>query len=318
MHPRVESVTIMSNRIGSGWSNNTHAIVDGHRPDEKQFSPMRWNTVGPDYFHVLGIPLLLGRDFTDRDAHSAPPVAIVNDTFARRYLAGRAPLGHHVALSDRPDATQYTIVGTAANSRYTSVRESDRPTAYFPYTQVPELSGMHIELRVAGDPRQLLPEARRVVQEFGPDLPLLRPMTQQDQFAESFSDERLVSRLATCFGILAAVLVATGLYGTLAYRVGRRTSEIGVRMALGARRAQVLWMVMRESLAVSAIGVAAGIPLALVASRLLRSMLFGLSPSDPVSFALAVGAIATVAIAASLIPARRASAVDPMVALRYE
>jgi ABC-type antimicrobial peptide transport system permease subunit len=177
---------------------------------------------------------------------------------------------------------------------------------------------MHVELRVSGDPRQLLPEARRVVQEFGPDLPLLRPMTQQDQFTESFSDERLVSRLATCFGVLAAVLVATGLYGTLAFRVSRRTSEIGLRMALGARRTQVLWMVMRESIVVSAIGVAGGLPLALGGAHLLGSMLFGLSPFDPVSFVLAVCAIAAVAIAASAIPARRASVVDPMIALRYE
>jgi predicted permease len=316
--PPVQSVTLMSNRIGSGWSNNTRAVVDGGKPEDKPFSPMRWNSVGPDYFHVLAIPLLLGRDFSDADGPSSPPVVIVNDTFARRYLAGRTPLGHHVALSDRPGATQYTIVGVSANSRYTSVRETDRPTAYFPYTQVPELSGMHVELRTMGDPHQLLPDVRRVVQEFGPDLPLLRPMTQKDQFAESFSDERLVSRLATCFGLLAAILVATGLYGTLAYRVSRRTSEIGVRMALGAERRQVLWMVMRESVVLSAIGIGAGLPLAIAASRLLQSMLFGLSPGDPLSFALAIGAIALVAIAASLIPARRASAVDPMIALRYE
>src|SRR5262249_39943955 len=155
-------------------------------------------------------------------------------------------------------APQYSIVGVTTNSRYTSVRESDRPMAYFPYSQVPALSGMHVEVRTAGDPRTLVAEGRRVVQEFGPDLPLLRPMTQEDQFTESFADERLFSRLATFFGVLAAVLVATGLYGTLAYRVSRRTSEIGVRMALGAERRQVLWMVMRESLALSTIGIAIG------------------------------------------------------------
>ena len=143
-------------------------------------------------------------------------------------------------------------------------------------------------------------------------------MTQQQQFSESFSNERLISRLATFFGVLAAILVATGLYGTLAYRVNGRTSEIGVRMALGAQRGQVLWMVMRESLVFSAIGIGVGLPLAIAGSRLLKSMLFGLTPGDPLSFGLAVAAIALVAVAASLIPARRASAVDPMIALRYE
>jgi ABC-type antimicrobial peptide transport system permease subunit len=190
--------------------------------------------------------------------------------------------------------------------------------AYFPYTQVASISGMHVELRANGDPRLLLTPARRIVQELGPDLPLLQPMTQQDQFSRSFSDERLFARLATFFGLLAAVLVAIGLYGTLAYRVSRRTSEIGVRMALGAERRQVVWMVMRESLVLSAIGIGVGLPLAIGGSRLLKSMLFGLTPGDPLSFGVAVAGIALVTIGASLIPARRASSVNPIVALRYE
>ncbi|HEX2457773.1 MAG TPA: ABC transporter permease [Vicinamibacterales bacterium] len=311
--PGIDSVTLMSNRIGSGWSNNTGAVVDGKPPDVKGFAPMRWNAVGPDYFHVLGTPLLLGRDFTDADNASAPPVAIVNETFVKRYLGGHEPLGHRVSLS-----REYTIVGVTANSRYTGVREAERPMAYFPYQQVPEIGGMHIELRANGDPRAFLPQVRQVVQEFGPDLPLLQPMTQEEQFGRSFSNERLMSRLATFFGLMAALLVATGLYGTLAYRVSRRTSEIGVRMALGAERKAVLWMIMRESLVVSAIGIVVGLPLAFVASKLLKTMLFGLTPADPISFAAALAAIVVVATGASLIPARRASAVDPMVALRYE
>jgi predicted permease len=311
--PGIDSVTLMSNRIGSGWSNNTGAVVDGRPPDVKGFAPMRWNAVGPDYFHVLGTPLLLGRDFTDADNASAPPVAIVNETFVKRYLGGHEPLGHRVSLS-----REYTIVGVAANSRYTGVREAERPMAYFPYQQVREIGGMHIELRANGDPRAFLPQVRKVVQEFGPDLPLLQPMTQEEQFGRSFSNERLMSRLATFFGLMAALLVATGLYGTLAYRVSRRTSEIGVRMALGAERKAVLWMIMRESLIVCAIGIVVGFPLAFVASKLLKTMLFGLTPADPISFAAALAAIVVVATGASLIPARRASSVDPMVALRYE
>jgi predicted permease len=274
---------------------------------------MRWNAVGPDYFHVLGIPLLLGRDFTDADHATAPPVVIVNETLAKRYLAGRQPLGHRVTLS-----REHTIVGVAANSRYTGVREAERPMAYFPYAQVPPIAGMHVELRTSGDPKALLPQARRVVQEFGPDLPLLQPMTQQDQFGASFANERLFSRLSTFFGLMAALLVATGLYGTLAYRVSRRTAEIGVRMALGARPGQVLWMIMRESFVVGLAGIALGLPLAIAGARLLRSTLFGLRPGDPWSFAAALAAVMVVAVGASVIPARRAASVDPMVALRSE
>jgi ABC-type antimicrobial peptide transport system permease subunit len=155
-----------------------------------------------------------------------------------------------------------------------------------------------------------------VVQEFGPDLPLLQPMTQAEQFGASFSNERLFSRLALFFGLMAAVLVSTGLYGTLAYRVSRRTSEIGVRMALGAARGQVLWMIMRESVVVGLAGIAIGLPLAIAGSRMLRTMLFGLTPGDPWSFGAALAAVALIAVGAGIIPARRAASVDPMVALR--
>ena len=143
-------------------------------------------------------------------------------------------------------------------------------------------------------------------------------MTQQEQFDRSFTDERLSARLAISFGLLAALLVATGLYGTLSYRVSRRTAEIGVRMALGAQRRRVLWMVLRESLAVSVAGLLLGLPLAVLGARVLRSMLFGLGPGDPIAFAGAVLGLAAVVLAASFIPARRATKVDPMVALRYE
>ena len=314
----VESVTLMGNRLGSGWSNNTTAVVDGARPGGTASTSMRWNNVGPDYFRVLGTPLLLGRDFTEADLLGDVPVAIVNDAFVQRYLPNGTPLGHEVALSTGPTARQFRIIGVAANSRYTGVRESERPMAYFLYSQVAGVSGMHVELRTSGDPNRLLPEIRRAVAELGPDLPLLRPMTQQAQFAQSFSNERMFSRLSTAFALLAAVLVAIGLYGTLSYRVSRRTSEIGVRMALGARRGQVVWMVLGESLVVCGFGVLVGVPLAMAGSRFLESMLFGLTTSDPWSFGGALAAVMVVAVGASLVPARRAVAVEPMTALRME
>jgi ABC-type antimicrobial peptide transport system permease subunit len=191
--------------------------------------------------------------------------------------------------------------------------------AFFSYMQQESISTMTVELRtMAGNPQALLPDVRHVMQEIAPDLPLLRPTTQQEQFEQSLSQDRLFARLSAFFGALAVLLVATGLYGTLAYKVSRRTAEIGVRMALGAQRRQVLWMVIRESLGVCLVGALVGLPAAISAARLLRAMLFGLQPGDPFTFASALMCIAIVALTASFIPARRASSVDPMHALRTE
>ena len=305
----------MQNRLGAGWSNNTGAYVDGANPLGTKFAPMRWNAVGSDYFHVLQTAILMGRDFNDGDTAASPKVAIVNQTFVKKYLANTSPLGHTVGMSKKEGAT---IIGVVADSKYTEVRESPRPMAWFPYTQLDSLAGMHYELRTRGDAGTVLALARRTVQDFGPDLPLMEPMTQEEQFDMSISQDKLVARLSTFFGILAVLLVATGLYGTLAYRVNRRTSEIGVRMALGAQRTQVLWMVLKESLVLCAVGAAIGLPLSFAAARLLRSMLYQMSPGDPLSFAVALAGVAGVALLAGLIPARRASSVDPMIALRYE
>ncbi len=316
--PGVESATFVQVRPGTRGSNNTVVFVDGAQPQEKILdSLVRWNSVGSDFFHVVGTLILLGRDFTEADSATAMKVAIVNQTFVDRYLAGRQPLGHRIAL-DEAKATQYTIIGVAQNSKYTEVRERDSPMAYFPYTQIPDIATMQIELRTHGSPAALLPAVHHVVHDSGPDLALLQPMTQQAQFEASFSQEHLFARLALFFGLLAALLVATGLYGTLAYRVSRRTPEIGVRMALGARPQQVLWMVMRESLGVSVAGVLLGLPLAFAGARFLRSLLFGLAPDDPLAFFVAVLGTCVVALAASLIPACRATRVNPIVALRYE
>lgn len=316
--PGVVSATLMSNRIGGGWSNNTGAYVDGKRPTNDSFSPMRWNPVGSGYFTTLQIPLIDGRDFNDGDNTNSPKVVIINKMFADRYLPKQNPLGHHVAFSNRPDAPQYTVVGVATDSKYTAVRENDRPMAYFPYDQSSNVSTMHYELRTPGSPSALLPEVRSVLREIAPDVPLMEPMTQQEQFAESISQEGLIARLSMFFGLLAAVLVATGLYGTLAYRVSRRTAEIGIRMALGAQRNQVLWMILRESLRVSLLGIAVGLPVAVGCAQLLRSLLYGLGPNDPLTFVLALTGMLLVVVGASLIPARQAASVDPIVALRNE
>jgi predicted permease len=313
--PGVRSASVMQNRIGSGWANNTTPFVDGKNPQERGGSLMRWNAVGPGYFKVLGIPLLYGRDFNDADSQNSAKVVIVNETFAKKLLPSRNPLGHQASFTSK---LPFTIVGVAANSKYTGVREDDRVAAYFPYTQIKGIGDMHVELRTAGNPLSILPAVRKSMAEFAPNLALLQPMTQRAQFDASISTDRLVARLAVFFGGLAVLLVATGLYGTLAYTVSRRTAEMGIRMALGAQRNEVLRMILRESLVVCVAGLALGLPLVFLSTRLLQSLLFGLAPRDPLTIAAAAAGIIAVTVIASWIPARRAATIDPQVALRYE
>jgi len=317
--PGVQSATAMVHRIGAGWSSNTSVYIDGQKPKtaDGSFAGVRWNAVGPDFLRTLGVPLLAGRDFNDSDTATSPLAIIVNQTFVKRYLNGSPAVGHQVALH-RPNNMQFTIVGVCGDSKYSSIREDPRPMAYLPYTQWTGIDTMQIELRTAGDPETYWPQVRRAVAEFAPDLPLLTPTTQRQQLEDTLSQERLFARLSAFFGALAVLLVATGLYATLAYKVARRTPEIGIRMALGAQRLDVLWMVLRESLVLCALAIAIGLPAGFALARLMRSMLYGLEPGDPIALAASLAGIAAVALAASFLPARKASAVDPMVALRCE
>jgi predicted permease len=315
--PGVESATLMDNRLGSGWSNNGVFAIDGVEPTGN-FSEigMRANDVGPDYLRTLGIPILQGRDILDSDSRTGPKVVVVNETFAKRFFPKGDALGH-TAGGAKPEQ-RFTIVGVAADSKYTSVDEKPRPMLYFPFWQRTSVSDMQVELHTVGNTEALIPSVRAVLHELDSNLPMQKPMTQRAQFDESFSQPRLFARLSMFFGLIAALLVATGLYGTLAYRVSRRTSEIGVRMALGAQRSRMLWMILSESLLISVAGIAAGVPLAIAGAQLMRSMLFGVVPGDVVSFIFAVVGVTLVALLASAIPARRAASVDPIIALRYE
>ena len=313
--PGVESATLISHRLGSGWGWNSVWAIDGvERQGPFSEIGMSANDVGPDFSHTLGIPVLRGRDITDADNRTAPKVVLVNETFSKRFFPKGDALGHSVGERE----SRFTIVGVIGNSHYKRVDEESKPTLYFPYAQHAAISNMHVELRTHGNPEALIPGVRAVLHDLDPNLPMQKPMTQRAQFDESFSQARLFARLSIFFGVIAALLVATGLYGTLAYRVGRRTSEIGVRVALGAQRQQVLWMILRESLFVTGVAILAGVPLAIGGSRLMRSMLFGVQPGDVISFLLALFGVILVALAASIIPARRAAALDPMVALRHE
>jgi len=316
--PGVESVTIMEERIGSWWSDNSDMRVDGRLPDvaDGASRTVRSNVIGSDFFRTLGVPILSGREFADSDTVNAPRVGIINEEFANRFLPNTNPLGHTIGTDD--GRFTMTIVGVVKDHKYRSIDEEPIPMAWYDYAQIPYVGGMHVEIRVHGDPLAILPAARKIVQQIDPNLPLLHPMTQRAQFDLTISHQILFARLAGCFGFLAVLLVATGLYGTLAYRVSMRTAEIGVRMAVGARRGQVVWMILQDSLLLTAIGVALGIPLAMLVGRALTASLYGVKPMDAVSYFLAVAGVCTVALAASIIPATRAASVDPLKALRTE
>lgn len=312
--PGVHGVSIMENRLGSGWSSNHGEILDGINLQERFGSggTIRTNDVGPDCFRVLGVPILQGREISDADTPASPPVVVVNETFVRRFLPNMNPLGHKLA-GDR------TIVGVVKDSKYSGAAEEPTPMAY--YAALQKLEGgetFHVEVRSEGRPLALLPTIAQAVHQIDANIPLEDPVTQQAEFEMSYSQPAMFARLAGFFGALAALLVATGLYGTLAYRTNRRTTEIGMRMALGAQRMQVIWMIMRESLLISAAGVLVGLPLSLACARFIDSMLYEVSDFDTVSFVLAVCAIALVGGIAAFVPARRAAKVNPMEALRYE
>jgi len=316
--PGIESVTLMAERIGTGWSDNGDMKVDGKLPEVPSGGSrtVRSNVVGPDFFRTLRVPILAGRDFADSDTANSPHVGIINEQFAKRFLPNVNPLGHVIS----PDGVNFpmTIIGVVKDHKYRSITEDPIPMAWYMYAQIPVIGGMHAELRVHGDPLAILPAAQKVLQSIDPDLPLIRPMTQRDQYDQTISRQLMFARLAEFFGVLAIVLVATGLYGTIAYRVNTRTAEIGVRMALGARRGQLVWMVLRDTFLLTAIGVAAGAPLAMIVGSGLGSSLYGVKPLDGVTYLLAVLGLAMVALAATAVPARRAASVDPLKALRAE
>ncbi|MBV9296175.1 MAG: ABC transporter permease [Acidobacteriaceae bacterium] len=322
--PGVESATLTANRLGRD-ANNTLALVDGTNLSGDQWEALLpWQVVGSDFVHTLGIRLLQGRNFNPADSASAAKVMLVNENFVKRYLHGGSALGHYVDFWESPKIHpgQFTIVGVVGNSKSWGVRDED-PMAYFPITQVLSVKGelfswMTVEMRTVGKPLRSLPAVRGVLRRLNPDLTPIRPATQEQQFASSISQERLLARLAFCFGLMGVILVATGLYGTLAYAVSRRTAEIGVRIALGATRGQVLGIVVRQSLVAATIGIGIGLPLVFAAGRLFRSFLYGLTFEDPLTYLAACVGIALVCAAATWTPARRAAAIDPVVALRQE
>ncbi len=275
--------------------------------------------VSPDYFKTMRVPILAGRDFRMTDARGAQQVCIVNEKFAQKFFKDGNALGRHIGMGGDPGTKlDIEIVGIARDTKYESMREEVPIEVYQPYRQVNFVLGMMGYVRTTRPPEQAFSSIRRVVNNLDPNLPVSGMETLEKQQQESLIAERLVAALSAGFGILATLLAAIGVYGVMAYVVAQRTREIGVRMALGAARGDVVWLVMKDVLVLAAIGIAIGLPAALALTKLAKAQLFGIQPNDALTIALATVAIALVAALSGYVPARRATLVDPVRALRWE
>ena len=321
--PGARSVSLSMHPLLKGEMSVWGLVLDGYVPKtptgrNDNTIDVRVNEVGPDFFATMGIPLLLGRTIQPGDTATSPMVGVVNEAFAHKYLEGQAPVGHRAGWEGEA-RSKMEIVGVVKDTRYGQLRGDPPPTFYVPYTQYPDhLGGMYFEVRTAGDPKNWLASVSDVVRSLDKEVPIFDAKTQTEEIDEAVFKERIFARLTSLFGVLALLLACLGLYGLMSYSVARKTNEIGIRMALGAQRAGILRWVLIEALGLVLCGLALGIPVALGATRLISSQLYGLKPNDALTLTLATLLLAAVAILAGYIPARRATKVDPMVALRYE
>jgi predicted permease len=294
--------------------------LDGRPTPDNQDISTSLNRVSAGYFESLGIPLLRGRTIQPTDNADAVKSAVVNKTFADRYFANGDAIGHTFTIADPAAPGVWHIVGIVRDSKHRSPAEKPEPFTFLAVTQLTgdDQYAYWLQVSSVGDPEKITGEVRSAFAQIDPNLPILVTQTIDEQLDHLIDEQRFISRLAVFFALLALALACIGLYGVMTYNVVRRTSEFGVRMALGAPRAGLLWMVLRESLLLLAIGVSLGIPLSVAASRAIKAALFGVSPADPPTLAAAVLIMSAAMLAGSAIPARRATRIDPMAALRCE
>ena len=314
--PAVDAVTFSQLGLFTGGESTASIEVEGSPLTSQSSVESGLDRVGPGYFTRLGIPLRLGRDIAESDRAESPPVCIVNEAFVRRYFDGRHPLGRHVTTIDNEVRRAYEVVGIAGNARTRSLRDEIEPRFFVPAEQRPS-SGTNrtFLIRTSSERPAVVPQLREAILEVDSALSIGRISSIKEQMAPLTAEERTIARLAIVFGTLALGLAAMGLYGVLSYSVTRRSSEIAIRLALGAQSRGVVTMILRESVWLVAGGLAVGGVLAYLAPRLMASRLYGVSPEDPITFAVATGTLLLVAFVAAYLPARRASRADPLAAL---
>jgi predicted permease len=296
----------------------TSVFVAGYHSDQNKNTNVLHNVVGNGYFATLQIPLLAGRTFGPQDTPTSQKVAVISERMARTLFPQGSPIGRHYGMREPKNANDFEVIGIVKDVKSRSLLQpEDDVLDYLPAEQRDGYM-FDFQVRYTGDFGAIAAAVPRIIHDIDRNLPISSVTTLDEQVAGSYTDERVVAELSTFFGLLAIFLSAIGIYGLMSYVVSRRTNEIGIRMALGAARANVRWLVLREVLILVAIGIAIGAPAALLSSRLVASMLFGLHANDPFSMLAAVLVMLLIAALAGYLPARRASRVDPMVALRYE
>jgi predicted permease len=277
---------------------------------------------GPDFFNTMQIPVLIGRGIDAHDQPGSTPVAVVSEAYVKTYFGDRHPIGQRLLVGRPPGQTSpvVEIVGVAGNARYGELKGEFRDIVYLPFSQgsYRPLDEMTFALRTKGDPLRYVSTVREIVRQADARVPVTNVKTQAVQIDQMLNQEIIFARLCTAFALLALLIACVGLYGTMAYTVARRTREIGIRMALGAQRGGVVWMILREAIVLAAVGLAVSVPTALGVSKFVESFLFGVEPNSPAALALAAFVLLSAALLAGYMPARKASRIDPMTAVRHE
>ena len=318
--PGVRSVGTAEIATLTGDDEGRNITAEGGIQLPEDLQDVNYVSVSSEYFSTLGIPLLSGREFTDADGANGPKVAVASEAMVKRFFPGRNPIGMHFGFGGGSKVkVEIEIVGVAKDVKQDHVRSTtSNPYVYIPYSQKPKLAGMTFYVSSIRDPLLLGPELQSQVRQLDATLPVDNVKTMERIVEEDLFPARMVAVMSASFAALAALLAALGIYGVLAYLVVQRTREIGIRMALGAEAGDVRWLIAKEVGVMVVAGVVVGLPLAYVLARLSESLLFGVKAGNPTPYGLGLGLIALVALGACWIPARRATKVDPLVALRYE
>ncbi len=317
--PGVESVSEAVISVLTDSNSSANITVEGYESQEEENMNIGQNWIGPGFFSTLGIPLVKGREFASSDTTDSQKVAVINESMVRRFFGNREPIGAKFAFGGGKDVhPDIEIVGVVKDSKHGSVREEASPFAYIPYSQLKDLGNATFYLKTRQDVGAMATALRSEVQRLDANLPVYNIKSLEQQVGESMFVDKFLTLLSMCFALLAALLASVGLYGVMAYTVTRRTREIGIRMALGATRGNVSWIILREVVALAAVGLALGLPIGYALGRLTESLLFGVKASDPLVFVGAGLLLIFATLLGGYLPARKAASIDPLVALRYD